>query len=62
MCLSNDSSLSGIHSATDSSIKTTSIDYTVFHKDTEIKFVNIKNCLGNFSYNNEWKVLLIAKQ
>ena len=61
VCLSDNSSPSGIHSATGNSIKTTSIDYTVFHKETEIKFVNIKSCLSNFSYNNSWEALLIAK-
>ena len=61
MCMSNNSSSSGIHSTTDNNIEAASIDYTVFHQDTKLEFVDVKNCLGNFSYNNEWEALLIAK-
>ena len=42
-------------------MNTASIDYTVFHQDTNLEFVDVKNCLGNFNYNNEWEALLIAK-
>ena len=42
MCMSNNSSSSGIHSATDNNIETASMDYTAFHQDTKIEFVDIK--------------------
>ena len=62
MCMSNNSSSSRNHSTTDHSIiQTASIDYTVFHQDTKLEFVDVKNCLGNFSYDNEWEALLITK-
>ena len=61
MCMSNNSSPSRIHSTTGNDIETASIDYTVFHQDTNLEFVDVKNCLGNFSYLNEWEALLIAK-
>ena len=61
MCMSNNSSSSRNHSTTDNNIETASIDYTVFHQDAKLEFVDVRNCLGNFSYNNECEALLIAK-
>ena len=42
MCMSNNSSSSGIHSTTDNNIETASMDYAAFHQDTKIEFVDIK--------------------
>ena len=30
-------------------------------KTLNLEFVDVKNCLGNFSYNNQWEALLIEK-
>ena len=59
--MSNNSSSSGIHLTTDNKIETASIDYTLFHQDTNLEFVDVKKCLTNFSYHNEWEALLIGK-
>ena len=59
--MSSSSSPSRIYSTTDNNIETASIDYTVFHQDTNLEFVDVKTCLDNFSYSNEWEALLIAK-
>ena len=61
MCETNNSSPSRIHSTTDNNTETANIDYTIFHQDTNLEFVDAKNCLGNFSYSNEWEALLTAK-
>ena len=59
--MSNNSSSPGIHSTTDNNIEAASIDYAVFHQDTNLEFVDVKNCLTSFSYHNDWEALLIAK-
>ena len=60
--MSNNSSSSGIHLTTDNNIETASIDYTLFHQDTNLEFVDVKKCLTNFSYHNEWEALLISSK
>ena len=61
MCMSNNRSPFRVHLATNNNTETASIDCKVFDRDTKHEFANVKSCLGNLSYSNEWEALLKAK-
>ena len=46
--MSNNSLFSGIHSTIDNNIETEHIEYTVFHQDTNLEFVDVKKLLNLF--------------